>query len=169
MIHLRTRVLFLLLTMTMSAASLYFEWVLGLAPCPLCIMQRVSTFALVVVFFVWCFVKGKRIGKTCLILTYLFAFAGLYFAGRQLYIELSTTGRTLSCGPSLNALIQYFPLQDLLHALFYGSGECGHVSWRFMWFSMASWSTLLFSFIVLSLSGSLLLKCKQAKVGDIQG
>jgi disulfide bond formation protein DsbB len=151
----------------MSVTSLYFEWVLGLKPCSLCIMQRVCVFSLTLVFLCWCFARRERLVRVCVCLSLFFASSGLYFAGRQMYIQLSPNGQTISCGPDLNTLIEYFPWQDTVHALFYGSGGCGHDGWHFMGLSMATYAAMLFAFFIMALLGSLLLKAKQHKIGDV--
>lgn len=149
MLTIRTRVLFFMLALMMGVASLYFEWGLGLQPCPLCIMQRVTAFLLLFVFFCWCWVNASRAHRICFYAALFFAVAGIYFSGRQLYI--TAFPHTLACGPDLNTLINYFPWQHTLHALFYGSGDCGEVTWRFLNMPMALWSLLLFCFFAFSL------------------
>lgn len=164
MLRLSTRVLLFLLAFSVSLSSLYFEYVLGLQPCSLCIMQRVCFFFLTLTFICWCFSKSPRGHCIAFLLGLFFSMSGFYFAARQMYIQLSPGGRAISCGPDLNTLLQYFPLKDTVHALFYGSGECGLVTWRFLELSMSTWSTMLFAFIILALLGSLLLDRQQRKV-----
>ncbi len=43
--------LLLLITVFVLFASFYFQYVLGLEPCPLCLMQRICVFLLMALFF----------------------------------------------------------------------------------------------------------------------
>lgn len=130
--------------LTLSLASLYFEHVVGLKPCPLCIMQRIAMFLLT------CFLLAKLIEKSdkaqfvycCL------AFAatefGLFIAARQVYLQSLPEDKVPACGPSLEMLYKYFPLKDLMYALFYGTGDCAKIDWTLFGLSMAFWSMLVF-------------------------
>jgi disulfide bond formation protein DsbB len=49
-----------------------------------------------------------------------------------------------ACLPGLDALLHYFPWQDILHALFWGSGDCAEINWQWLGLSMPVWSLLYF-------------------------
>lgn len=146
MLSLQTRLLLFILALLMSLTSVYFEWELGLTPCPLCIMQRVAAFCLTIIFFCWCCFKSGRIHQLCFYAVLFFSLAGLYFSARQVYIMAYP--HSLACGPDLNTLLQYFPWQVTARALFYGSGDCGVVTWHFLTVPMPVWSLLLFVFFL---------------------
>lgn len=137
----------LALTLSLTGASLYFEWVQGLLPCPLCVMQRLSVMLILILAALGLMVSASWAKKVVSFSQLGFALAGSGFALRQLYLQSLPPGNTPACGPGLNALLEYFPWKDIAHALLFGTGECAEVSWTFLKLSMASWSFL--SFLVL--------------------
>lgn len=46
-------------------------------------------------------------------------------------------------------MVKYFPLKDVMHALFWGSGDCAEVNWQWLGLSMPAWSALYFLFIII--------------------
>ncbi len=138
-------------TLFMSLASFYFEYVLELNPCPLCIMQRLVMLGLAVIFFL-CVLTSRRL----LILSYsllgsVIGGLGVFFASRQLYLQSLPTSQQPACGPGFNALIKYFPLKDVMHVLFYGSGDCAKVDWHFFGLPMPFYSLLAFTAVIFML------------------
>ncbi|CEK11763.1 disulfide bond formation protein B [Legionella hackeliae] len=130
--------------------SFYFQYVKGLVPCPLCLMQRFCVFWLVVVGFVGIFWNSLKAVKWLSILQIIVALGGLFFATRQLWLQSLPSNQTPACMPELGVLIRYFPWSDVLHALFWGAGDCAEVSWRWLGLSMPAWSALYFLFMLLT-------------------
>ena len=133
----------LLTSLSVLSASIYFQVVMGLRPCPLCLMQRYCV--LLVVITSW----GALIGRVSrarklLIAQALIALAGLYFSGRQVWLQSLTPDQLPACLPGLDVLIKYFPWQDVLKALVLGSSECSEVTWQWLGLSMPAWSALYF-------------------------
>jgi disulfide bond formation protein DsbB len=145
--------LMILITIFVLAASYFFEYVKGLHPCPLCLMQRLCISILLVLTGL--ILVSRRRFRGLLISDCLFAGAGLFFAGRQLWLQSLPTGQAPACMPGLDVLIQYFPWQAVAKALFWGSGDCAEVSWTFMGISMPGWSAIYF-LVMLALSIRLL-------------
>ena len=46
-------------------------------------------------------------------------------------------------------MLEVFPLAQALQLVFKGSGECAEVQWTFLGFSIAEWSLVCFSLIIL--------------------
>lgn len=136
--------------LTVSLLSIYFEFVVGLMPCALCISQRVAFFVLTLIFLLWCFVKRKAFDSLCFYSALIFTLLGLGFAVRQVYLQLFPHAAA-SCGPSFSTLIKFFPTSDIIHALFYGTHDCARVQWTFLHLSMAAWSMLAFLFVLVVL------------------
>lgn len=144
-----TRVYFFLLCLTLVLASFYFQYVLNLTPCPLCMMQRVMLCVMTVLAAFSFFFSKKiywRLHQGMLLCSAL----GLYFAGRQLYI-MYIAGHDLACAPGLEMVLKYFPLKDIAYLLFWGSGDCAKITWRLLSMPMAFWSFLSFLFMTLLL------------------
>ncbi|PWY54718.1 disulfide bond formation protein B [Legionella qingyii] len=135
------------LTVFVLFASFYFQYVVGLIPCPLCIMQRICVFLLLAVMGL----SFQTLKKAHIIsfLQSLIACAGLFFALRQLWLQSLPAGEAPACMPGLDVLIRYFPWQTVVKTLFWGSGDCAEVSWQMLGISMPGWCALYFSFMVL--------------------
>jgi disulfide bond formation protein DsbB len=137
----RERVI-LILSGFVLLSSYYLQYVVGLEPCPLCLMQRLSVF-LIFLFAVIGYFCKKNMKMTLL----FFTAAGLFFALRQVWLLHFTSTHVPACLPGLATLIRYFPWQISAHALFWGSTECTEGSWSFLGLSLPSWSALYFLLI----------------------
>ncbi len=126
------------------AFGVYLQQVVGLDPCPMCIVQR---YALVLVAICAALTgaskrKGLHIfGSTLLV---VFAVAGAYVAARQTWLQWYPP-EVVSCGRDLYGMIETFPLQRAIPMIFKGSGDCTKVDWTFLGGSIANWSFLWFS------------------------
>lgn len=122
------------------AYAYYAQFVLHLAPCPLCIFQRLGIFAVGVVFALaaaqdpagW----GRRVYGA---LIGLAALATLGMSARHLYIQSLPPDSVPACGASLDFMLKVFPLTDVLVKVLTGSGECAKITWRFLGLSMPGW------------------------------
>jgi disulfide bond formation protein DsbB len=54
-----------------------------------------------------------------------------------------------ACGPDLLFMLENFPLSRTLAKVFYGSGECAAVDWKFLGLSIAGWALVWFSALAL--------------------
>lgn len=126
------------------AFGLYLQHVVGLVPCPMCIVQR---YALVLVALVAGLTgasskKGLHVGGAVLLL--LTAGFGAYVAARQSWLQWYPP-EVVSCGRDFYGMIETFPLQRAIPMIFKGSGDCSKVDWTFLGGSIANWSFLCFS------------------------
>jgi protein dithiol:quinone oxidoreductase len=151
------------LTVGVLFASFYFQYAVGLAPCPLCLMQRLCVFLLLAIMGLSfrTLKKARRIS----FLQIIFASAGLFFALRQLWLQSLPAANVPACMPGLDILIRYFPWQTIAKTLFWGTGDCAEATWHFWGISMAGWSALYFSFMLLM--GCFLFWCTRAQPMDV--
>ncbi len=120
----------------------YLQYVDGLQPCPLCLVQRAFFFAVLVIF-----VLGALHGRWkgfYVTLGALFAAGGVATAGRQVWLQHLPADKVPQCGPDLYFMMENFPLSRTLQTLFSGTGECAVVDWTFLGFSIAEWSLAWF-------------------------
>lgn len=145
--------LLFLVSLLVMFASFYFQYVQQMQPCPLCLMQRYLVVLGVILSLCAIIADGnhKNLMSSLQIVT---ALAGCYFAGRQLWLQSLPLEQVPACLPGLDILIRYFPLKDVIHALFWGTAECSEHQWQLLGLSMATWS--LFFFIAYFLSAILL-------------
>jgi disulfide bond formation protein DsbB len=120
--------------------ALYAQHVLGLAPCPLCIFQRVAVIAVGAVFLIAALhdpgTLGARIYGGLILLT---AACGIGIAGRHVWIQAQPPGTVAACGADLDFLLDIMPITQVITKVLTGSGECGKIDWTFLGLSMPWW------------------------------
>ena len=136
--------LLLFVTMVALGTGFYLQYVRGLQPCPLCLMQRFCMFLLLLFCLMGASLTTSKRGKIVAVFQMLVAVAGLFFATRQLWLQSLPVGQAPACIPDFDVLIRYFPWQDILHALVWGAGDCAEVTWKLLGFSLAAWGLLYF-------------------------
>lgn len=147
--------------LALLAAALYFQHVMGLEPCPLCIFQRVFVIALGAVMLAAAIHNPRRFGRRVyggLIL--VFGGLGIVVAGRHVWLQSLPADQVPACGPGLGYLLETFPLMDALALVFEGSGECAEVQWTFLGLSIPGWTLIVF--LALTVFGLLLLLSREA-------
>ncbi|MBI2315976.1 MAG: disulfide bond formation protein B [Betaproteobacteria bacterium] len=129
------------------ASAYYLQWVKGVEPCPLCIMQRVAVFATGVAFLAAALHHPGRVGARVYgALTALLALAGAAVAGRHVWLQYIPAEKRPACGPGLEYLLGTFGPLEGVRRILRGSGECGVVDFTILGLSLPHWT--LFAFIV---------------------
>ncbi len=125
--------------------ALYLQYVLHLAPCPLCMVQRLA-FAVMLVLFVAATLHnpGRFWAKTYAVLISLFALFGIAVAGRHIWIQHLPKDQVPACGPGLDFMLDNFPMSRILKELMHGSGECAANEWNFLGLGVPQWALLWF-------------------------
>lgn len=128
------------------ATALYFQHVMGLEPCPLCIFQRMFVIALGVVMLVAAIhdpgLLWRRVYGGAVLVLALF---GVAVAGRHVWLQHLPPDQVPECGPGLEYMLQSFPLMQALEMVFRGSGECAEVQWTFVGLSIPEWTLVIFA------------------------
>ena len=121
-----------------------FQW--GLAPCPLCIFQRVAFAALGVVFLLGALHgPSGRAGRAAWgVLALVAAAAGLLVAGNHVRLQMLPPDQVPACGPGLDYMMEMLPVTGVIQKVMTGSGECADVDWTFLGVSMPAWSLVWF-------------------------
>ena len=135
-------------SIAMLGFGLYLQHVVGLNPCPMCIVQR---YALLLVALVAGLTslsqrRGFQVGGVAL--ATLIALGGAFVAERQSFLQWYPP-QEASCGRDLYGMIETFPLKRAIPMIFKGSGDCTAVDWTFLGGSLANWSFVVFSAIIL--------------------
>jgi protein dithiol:quinone oxidoreductase len=146
-------------------SALYFQFHLGLEPCPLCISQRIMVLALALSFLVaWVHNPGPLGIRVYAIVSCLTALAGASISARHVWIQHLPAEEVPSCGPGLEYMFNYFPLSDTLRLMLTGTGDCAKVEWSLFGISMPGW--VLVCFIGLALWSLLPLRIQQRPSGS---
>ena len=130
--------------------GLYLQHVVGLEPCPMCIVQRYLWLLVLLTAAVAAVWTGAR--RPLLLLAVLWAVLGALTAGRQSWLQWYPP-TILSCGRDLFGMIEAFPLQRVLPMVLRGSGDCSAVDWTFAGLTIANWSFVHFVALALLLLG----------------
>ena len=137
-------VIFLIVGSLLGYAA-YSMKILGLEPCTLCITQQFFYCLIGISSFV-SFLQnpGVTISRFYSFFISLFAIAGIWISGRQIWLQGLPEDEVPLCGPPLEYIIDVFPFADVLNALFMGDGNCAEIPWQFLGLSMAGWSFIWF-------------------------
>lgn len=131
------------------SVSLYLQHVVGLEPCPLCILQRYA-FVLVAAFALVAALASGITSRIAHGAAVLFVLAGGGTAAWHVWLQLNPP-RESSCGPGLEFMLSELPLARALPRIFQGSGDCSAVEWTFLGLSIAAWSLVWFAILLVSL------------------
>jgi len=134
------------ITGAMLCIALFMEHILGLDPCPLCMMQRLWIAIVGLVAYI-SLLHNPRWGIYPLFGS-LGCIVGGGFAIRQLWLQSLPADEVPACGPDLQYMLDEFPLSDVLIAMTSGTGDCAEVSWSLIGISLPGWSLLGFAVLL---------------------
>ena len=131
------------------AYALYTQYVLGLEPCPLCILQRVAviTLGLSFLFMALKHPQTKQSKFFASLLLTIISSAGVGIAARHVWLQNLPPDKVPGCGPGLDFMMANFPLSEVFQMVFSGSGECAEISWSFAFLSMPAWVIIWLIFL----------------------
>jgi disulfide bond formation protein DsbB len=147
------RSLFLLIALIslgmLAFGVLYLQNVVGLIPCPMCIVQRYALIgvALLCLLAAACRRRGWR--AVWGVLALALAGFGVFTAARQSWLQWHPP-EFATCGRDFYSMIESFPLQRAIPMIFRGSGDCAVVDWTFLGGSIANWSFVWFAFVIVA-------------------
>lgn len=127
----------------MLAFGMYLQHVVGLEPCPMCIVQRYALVLVAIVAGITAISSKKGLLVSGASLLVLLSGFGAFVAARQSWLQWYPP-EVASCGRDFYGMIETFPLQRLIPMLFKGSGDCSKVDWTFLGGSIANWSFVCF-------------------------
>ena len=127
-------------------AAYYFEFFLGLEPCPLCMLSRATVLLLGLCFLVIAIHNPKALARKIYhIIISLVSLLGILISGRHIYLQSLPADEVPSCGPGLDYMLDTLPMAEVLKKVLHGSGECAEVSWQFLSLSMPAWMFIIYS------------------------
>ncbi|MGS0674637.1 disulfide bond formation protein DsbB [Shewanella sp. 125m-1] len=149
--HSRTAWLTLMLSaVALELAALFFQHVMKLDPCVMCIYQRVAVFGVVFAGLIGTIGHRSRIARALGVIVWGVSAAW----GLKLALELVD----MQMNPSPFATCSYLPefptwlpLHEWLPAIFLPTGMCTDIPWEFMGVTMGQWMIVAFSCYLLAL------------------
>ena len=142
-------------------ASFYVQHVLGIEPCPLCIVQRFTYLGLIPIFVAAAVAPADGRSQRALLWTAgTLALGGLAIAGYQTYLQLFPAPVVARCSASLSYMLDSMAFTEVLARLVHATGDCSDTSFRILGLTLAQASLLVFLSFTLSLA--ILLRRKAA-------
>jgi disulfide bond formation protein DsbB len=139
----RAFALICLACVAMLAFGMYLQHVVGLEPCPMCIVQRYALVLVALIAGLTSLARGRALQATGATLALIVAVGGAYTAARQSWLQWNPP-EVVSCGRDIYGMIETFPLQRVIPMIFRGSGDCTKIDWTFLGLSIANWSFVCF-------------------------
>lgn len=130
-------------TVGMLAFGLYLQHVVGLVPCPMCIVQRYALVLVGLLAAVGALGRGRAWHMGGILAMVALAGFGAFVAARQTWLQWYPP-EVVSCGRDFFGMIETFPLQRAIPMIFKGGGDCSKVDWTFLGGSIANWSFVCF-------------------------
>lgn len=143
--------LLLLSTIALESTALYFQHGMGLAPCVMCIYERVALFGITLSALI------GLLYPRLLILRLFSLFLGLSSSVKGMLLAIKHVDYQLHPAPwnqcsYMAEFPQSFPLDRWLPYVFNPTGSCSEITWSFLGFSMAQWIIVIFAFYSLLLT-----------------
>ena len=127
----------------MLAFGLYLQNVVGLEPCPMCIVQRYALIGVALLAGLAA-LGGRPLAFVSFgILSFAVSVFGAFVAARQSWLQWYPP-ESFTCGRDFYGMIENFPLKRVIPMIFKGSGDCIKVDWTLLGGSIANWSFLCF-------------------------
>jgi disulfide bond formation protein DsbB len=123
----------------------YFQFAQGLEPCPLCISQRLAIFMTGLIFLIAAVKNPSLSGiKRYAIVGALSALVGGSISMRHIWIQHLPPEQVPECGPSLEYVLENFPITQTIKLMLSGTGDCAKVDWTMLGLSMPAWTLIAF-------------------------
>ncbi len=130
---------------TLELSALFFQYAMGLAPCIMCVYQRLAIFSIIIAGVVG--IVGYRF-LLLRVLAYLFwgigSIWGLIIALEHVEMQANSGSLFFSCELVPNFPV-WAPLHEWIPFLFEATGDCGEISWQFLGFSMPQWMVVVYT------------------------
>jgi len=118
---------------------------MGLEPCPLCMTQRIAIIAVGTVSLIAFLHHPLGIMRRVYSgLGAILAILGGAISSRQLWLQSLPEDQVPSCGPSLDYMLDTFPLSETISVMLQGDGNCAEVVWTFLGLSIPGWTLIAF-------------------------
>lgn len=122
---------------------LYLQNVVGLEPCPMCVVQRYALIIVGVFSAVAALSRRPGAWRFWGLLAVATSLAGAFTAARQTWLQWNPP-EFATCGRDIYGMIESFPLQRAIPMIFKGGGDCSAVDWTFLGGTIANWSFVWF-------------------------
>ena len=127
----------------MLAFGMYLQHVVGLEPCPMCIVQRYALIGVAIFTGLAAARDSRGWWMSWSALAVLAAGFGAFTAARQSWLQWYPP-EMATCGRDFYGMIENYPISRSIPMIFRGSGDCTAIDWTFLGGSIANWSFVWF-------------------------
>jgi protein dithiol:quinone oxidoreductase len=129
--------------------GLYLQHLVGLEPCPMCIVQRYVMVLIVLWAGLFAAIPKPWAATVGLIGAVLMGLGGAGVAARQSWMQWYPP-QVQTCALDFYDMVETLPLKRALPMIFRGGGDCTKIDWTFLGGSIANWSFVAFCAIVVA-------------------
>ena len=130
--------------LSLEMAALYFQHVMDLRPCIMCIYQRTALFGVMFAAIPAMLVNNVITRLVGYIGWGISAIWGLLIAIEHVDIQTAANPFFATCEFEPN-FPSWAPLHEWLPTIFGATGDCGDINWSFMDISMPQWMIVIFA------------------------
>ena len=135
-------------TVAAMLVALYLQHVVGLKPCPLCVLQRIALILAGSIALLGVLLARSRTALLgCTLAAGAAAVAGTGVAVWHVWI-LAFPPESMSCGRPFQWFHEDFPLAVWLPRLFRGDGDCLSTEWSLLGLGIPHWSLVGFAIVL---------------------
>ncbi|QIL80424.1 disulfide bond formation protein B [Diaphorobacter sp. HDW4A] len=134
----------------MLGFGMYLQHVVGLEPCPMCIVQRYALIGVAVFTGIGAMRGSASWWRTFSFLALLTTGFGAFVAARQSWLQWYPP-EFATCGRDFYGMIENYPISRSLPMIFRGSGDCAAIDWTLLGGSIANWSFVGFVVFAIAL------------------
>jgi len=136
--------------LAMLFARIYLEDILGLAPCPLCMTQRIFVVLWGGIALLAALHNPTGWGqKVYASLCALAAVGGGAIAVRHVWLQHLPPEEVPACGPSLEYMLETLPFSETLNLVLMGDGNCAETMWTFLGLTIPEQTLIMASVVTL--------------------
>lgn len=127
-----------------ECVALYFQYVMGLNPCVMCIYQRTAILGIAIAGLVGAIAPQQFLVRLSAYVIWGYsAIKGLLIALEHVDIQINPSP-FFSCDFRPN-FPHWLALDEMIPSFFQANGDCASISWQFLGWSMSQWMVVIFS------------------------
>ena len=137
----------------MLMASLFFEFVVKLTPCALCLFQRFLVVTLIIMAFATLIrLLQKKSAIVYRVISILIAGLGMLVAWRHIWLQQNASlAMDATCLPDISYMLKVMSLPQVAFKIFSQAGaECSKIKWSLFGYSMPFWVGFMYFIYITS-------------------
>lgn len=133
----------------MALGAFFFQYIVGIDPCPLCLFQRNIALFTSIIFFIAAIHNPKGwTRRLYAFMTLSTTLSGIVFSARHTWLHIQVGTHTSDCGgPELALLMERLPLTVFIERAFNGTIDCIDTVTTFLHLPLPAWIFLIYSFL----------------------